>query len=230
MRLALLRLEGFEASLLLEGERLDELAALLKRVRARDGTAETELHARYRRFVERRLAEARERRNWFWLEDLDDAIQEVFLQFYESVRQGKFVYEGEERLEGFLVRTAWFVAMNLKDKVPKARRVSLFKTEDDEEGGLIMDLPSFARGAFERIHGRDCAELLYKTIGELAEARREVILRTLAGEKVRDICRATGKTAAAVSGLKFNAMKELKERLEENGFVRDCGAEELGHD
>jgi len=207
---------------------LDELAALLKRVRAKEGPAESELHARYRRFVERRLAEAKKKRNWFWLEDLDDAVQEVFLHFYEAVRQGKFTYEGEDRLEGFLVRTAWFVAMNLKDKVPRARSVSLFKNEDDEESGLIIDLPAFAKTASERIHGRDCTERLYRTIGELAEPRREVILRTLAGEKVRDIVAATGKTAAAVSGLKWNAMKELRERLFENGFARDCGAEVLG--
>ncbi len=204
---------------------MDDLAALVKRVRAKDASAESELHGRYRRFVERRLAEARERRNWFWLEDLDDAVQEVFIHFYQAVREGKFAFEGEERLEGFLVRTCWFVAMNAKDKVPKARRVSLFATDDDEEGGLILDLPSFARSASEHLHGRDCAERLYKTIQELGEARREVLLRTLQGEKVRDIVRATGKTAAAISGLKFNAMKELKEKLEANGFVKDCGAE-----
>ncbi len=207
----------------------DPIAALVKRVRAKDAAAEGELFGRYRRFVERRLSEARSRRNWFWLEELDDAVQEVFIQFFQSVRDGKFVFEGEDRLEGFLVRTCWFVAMNAKDKAPKARSVSLFRTEDDEEGGLILDLPSFARGASERLHGRDCAELLYKTIGELVESRREVILRTLQGEKVRDIVRATGKTAAAVSGLKFNAMKELREKLEANGFARDCGAEALAH-
>lgn len=204
---------------------MDPLAALLKRVRAKDGSAETELHGRFRRFVERRLAEARDRRNWFWLEELDDAVQEVFIHFFQAVRDGKFTYEGEDRLEGFLVRTCWFVAMNLKDKVPKARRVSLFKPEGDEEGGLILDLPSFARSASEGLHSRNCAELLYRTIGELVESRREVILRTLQGDKVRDICRATGKTAAAVSGLKFNALKELRDKLEANGFARDCGAE-----
>lgn len=204
---------------------MDQLAALVRRVRAKDSTAEAELFARYRRFIERRLAEARARRNWFWLEELDDAVQEVFVQFFQSVRDGKFVYEGEDRLEGFLVRTCWFVAMNAKDKAKKTRAVSLFRSEDDEEGGLILDLASFAKSASERIHRRDCAERLYRTIAELAEARREVILRTLQGEKVRDIVRATGKTASAVSGLKFNAMKELRDKLEANGFARDCGAE-----
>ncbi|MEZ0230095.1 MAG: hypothetical protein ACAI25_15840, partial [Planctomycetota bacterium] len=77
---------------------MDDLAALIKRVRAKDGSAESELHGRYRRFVERRLAEARERRNWFWLEELDDAVQEVFIHFFQAVREGKFAFEGAERL------------------------------------------------------------------------------------------------------------------------------------
>lgn len=204
---------------------MDELAALMKRVRAKDARAESEVFERKRRFVERRLKEARERRNWFWLEELDDAVQEVFVQFFSAVRDGKFAYEGEARLEGFLVRTCWFVAMNLKDKAPR-KAVSLFQRSDEnEDEGLILDLPAFAKTASEKLHRRECAELLYRTIGELAESRREVILRTLEGEKVRDIVQATGKTAAAVSGLKWNAMKELKEKLEANGFVRDCGAE-----
>ncbi len=209
---------------------MEDLAALLGRVREKDASAESELHARYRRFVERRLKEARARRNWFWLEETDDAVQEVFLHFFQAVREGKFVFEGEERLEGFLVRTCWFVAMNLKDKVAKTRAVSLFKTDDDDEGGLIVDLPGFAATASSHALRKECAELFYAAVQGLNEARRDVILRTLQGEKVREIVRATGKTAAAVSGLKFNAMKDLKTALEANGFARDCGAEAFSHE
>src|SRR2546423_10169395 len=71
------------------GELLDPLAALIQRVRAKDGSAEADLHGRYRRFVERRLAEGRARRNWFWLEELDDAVQEVFIHFFQAIRDGK---------------------------------------------------------------------------------------------------------------------------------------------
>src|SRR5207247_1679774 len=84
------------------------------------------------------------------------------------------------------------------------------------------DLPAFGRSASERIHGRECAELLYRTIHELVESRREVILMTLQGDKVRDIVRATGKSAAAVSGLKFNAMKEPRENREANCPAREA--------
>ena len=65
-----------------------ELAELVKRVRARDSTAETALHARFRRFVEHRLKDARLRRNWFWLDDQEDAVQEVFIHFFAALRAG----------------------------------------------------------------------------------------------------------------------------------------------
>jgi RNA polymerase sigma factor (sigma-70 family) len=207
-----------------ERDARDELAELVRRVRARDTAAEAALHARFRRFVEHRLREARTRRNWFWLDDLDDAVQEVFIQFFAALRAGKFIFEGEARLQGFLVHTAWFVAMNLKDQKKGVRTVSLFGTREDGENGLVLDLPAFAEAASERLHGRECTERLYRAIEELGGARKEVVLRTLAGEKVRDIVRATGKTASAVSGLKFNALAELREKLEANGFVRDCGS------
>lgn len=207
-----------------------ELASLVERVRARDAAAEEALHERYRRFVERRLSEARRRRNWFWLDDLEDAVQEVFVQFFTSLREGKFAFEGSDRLEGFLVKTCWFVAMNAKDRAPRGRTVSLFagRPGDGDEGGLIEDLPAFASTASERVVRRECAERFYRAVGELGGARREVVLLTLEGRKVRDIVKATGKTASAVSGLKFNALKELREKLEQSGFVRDCGPELLG--
>lgn len=201
----------------------EELAALVKKVRARDPAAEAALHGRYRRFVERRLAEARERRNWFWLDDQEDAVQETFVSFFAAVRDGRFAFEGESRLKGFLVRTAWFVAMNAKDKAPKTRTVSLSVGPDDEAN--TIDVPSFVASASDRLARRECTERLYAAIQSLADSRRDVVLRTLAGEKVREIVKATGKTAAAISGLKFNAFKELKVKLEENGFVRDCGAD-----
>ena len=60
------------------------LEALLERAKARDAAAETELHDRYRRFVRRRLEETRKRRNWFWLVDVESAVQEVFAQFFKA--------------------------------------------------------------------------------------------------------------------------------------------------
>ena len=197
-----------------------ELAALLERVRRREPAAEEAVHDRLRPFVLRRLEEARARRNWFWLTDAEGVVQDVFSQFFQVVREGRFTFEGRRRLEGFLLRTAYFAAMNTKDKVARHQALSL---HDPEEGELRFDLPAFARAAWEGLEQRECLELLARAVAGLGENRREVIERTLLGQKVREICAATGRTPASVSGLKFNALVELRQRLLEAGFLERCG-------
>lgn len=165
------------------------------------------------------MAGARRRRNWFWLTDPEDVVQDVLTQFIQAVRDGKFRYDGERALEGYLVRTAWFVAMNLKEK--HRAHVSL---HDPEEGGLRFDLPAWSEAIHQQVDRRDCLRLLGEAIAELNPNRREVVERTLLGEKVREICAATGRTPASISGLKFNAFVELRKRLGERGFLERCGA------
>jgi RNA polymerase sigma factor (sigma-70 family) len=212
-------LEGVSGVSVPEPEDRD-LADLVERAQAREAGAERELHDRFRRFVHRRLEEARRRRNWFWLTDVEAAVQEVFSQFFTALRGGKFAFQGKHRLEGFLVRTAWFVAMNLKDRANRDKAVSLF---DDEEGGLRFDVAAFGAAVYEQLDRKECLEMLGNAVGELNESRREVVERTLLGQKVREICAATGKTPASVSGLKFNAFTQLRKRLTALGFVEKCG-------
>lgn len=197
----------------------EPIESLVARARGGEEEAQGALFTRYEPFVRRRLAEARRARNWFWLTDLDDAVQETFAQFFGALRGEKFRYEGEGRLEGFLVRTAWFVSMNLKDK-HRGGELSLF---DAEEGGLAFDLPAWAEAVYDGLERRDCLRLLAAAVAELNPSRREVVERTLLGQPVRQICAATGKTPASVSGLKFNALVELRRRLAERGFLERCG-------
>lgn len=204
----------------LPDEHDEALRDLLERAGERNADAETELHDRYRSFVQRRLEEARSRRNWFWLTDIESAVQEVFAQFFRALWAGKFTFEGRRRFEGFLVRTAFFVAMNLKDKARHVRAVSI---HDDEEGGLRFDVAAFADAVFDQVERRNCMQTLAEAIGSLNENRRDVIQRTLLGQKVREICADTGKSPASVSGLKFNAMVELRKKLVGMGFLEHCG-------
>ncbi len=192
----------------------------MSRAKSRDGVAETELHDRFRPFLRRRLQEARTRRNWFWLTDIESATQDVFAQFFKALREGKFTYEGQRRLEGFLVRTAFFVSMNLKDKAKNDRHLSIF---DSDEGGLRFDVAAFAEAAYEQIDRKVCLRLLGEAIAQLNSSRRDVVERTLLGQKVRDICTATDRTAASVSGLKFNAFVDLRKHLGNVGFMDRCG-------
>lgn len=203
------------------------LAQLLERVatRASSGSqaaseAEEALCRRFWPFVTRRVEEARRRRNWFWLNDVEGVVQDVFTQFFAAHRAGKFTFEGRKRLEGFLMRTAYFVAMNLKDRVARDRALSL---HDDEEGGLRFDVAALAEAIPEQLDRAECLRLLARAIAGLNENRREVVERTLLGQKVRDICAETGRSASSVSGLKFNAFVDLRRLLVDADFTARCG-------
>jgi len=198
----------------------DPLTELVERARAEDSEAEGAIYERMRPFVARRLREARARRNWFWLNDLDDVVNRVFAQFFLALRAGKFSYRDPTGLEGFLLRTGFFVVMNLKDKARDSRWLSL---HDEEEGGLRFDVADFARTAPEDLDHRECLKILGAAVAALNENRRDVIERTLLGQPVRQICEETGRTGSSVSGLKFNALKELRQRLVEQGFLERCG-------
>jgi DNA-directed RNA polymerase specialized sigma24 family protein len=197
----------------------EELGELVARAALQEATAETALYERYQRFVRRRLGETKARRNWFWLTDLDSAVQDVFTQFFLSLRDGKFHYEGQRRLEGFLLRTSFFVAMNLKDRAREEQVLSIF---DPEDGGLRFDMASFADAVYDQVDRQRCLKLLGEAVNSLNENRREVIERTLLGQKVREICSATERSPASVSGLKFNALVELRKKLEQVGFLGHC--------
>lgn len=182
--------------------------------------AESQLYQRYYRFVERRMADARRRRNWFWLTDLDDAVQDVFIQFFQALKSDRFQFKSEEELKGFLIKTSFFVVMNLKDKKPRERSFSQFSDEDGENP--IVNLAVFSDNIFRSTERKRCLKLFYEAVELLTKNRRDVIVRTLLGQKVRDICAATNKSPASISGLKFNALKELRSHLEKRKFLEDC--------
>lgn len=144
----------------------------------------------------------------------------MFAQFFQALRGGKFSFEGESRLQGFLLRTAFFVAMDRKDRARRHEAISLY---DPDEGGLRFDVADFADAVYDQLDRQRCLKLLAGAIQGLNENRREVLERTLAGEKVRDICAATGRSASSVSGLKFNALVELRKILADSGFLEQCG-------
>ncbi|MBL4848671.1 MAG: sigma-70 family RNA polymerase sigma factor [Planctomycetes bacterium] len=200
----------------------EELKALIEGAAKGESEAEEALYTRYQRFVTRRLTETRSRRNWFWLTDLESAVQDVFVQFFKAVREGKFSFEGEHRLEGFLLRTGFFVAMDRKDRARRDQAISLY---DPEEGELRFDVADFADSVYDQLERQRCLQLLAKAIGGLNESRREVIERSLSGQKVREICASMGRSPASISGLKFNACVELRKILGESGFLDQCGAQ-----
>ncbi len=195
----------------------------LAALRRGDGDAWERLLARYRPFVLGRLRQAAAARNWFWLDDFEDAAQEVLIRFFEAVQSGKFSYRDEDQLRGYLVRTAFYVAMKRKDAAAAERPLSdLF---EDEEGEALerFDLLAFAASAFDPIGRRECLRELYAAIERLQPARREVLKYTLLGLKPQAIAPRMERSANAVSVLKHHALEDLRAELEGTQFMELCG-------
>ena len=89
---------------------------------------------------------------------------------------------------------------------------------------MAFDVAAFAEAVHESVDRQECLRLLAKAIERLNPNRREVVERTLLGQKVRQICADTGRSAASVSGLKFNAFVDLRRALEDVGFLGRCGS------
>lgn len=203
---------------------MSELESWLAAVERGDPQAEAAIPERLRRFVTARLRRAAARRNWFWLTDLDEVAQEVLVRFVVAVREGRFRYRDDHQLLGFLVRTAFYVAMAYKDASLHEEPLSGLESEDEETAPADrFDLLAFAESAFDTYGRRACLQELYRCIGQLADSRREVLRLTLLGYDAEAIARRMGRTRQAVYVLKHRAIEELRPRLEAADFMANCG-------
>lgn len=207
-----------------------DVAAQVMALRRGEDEAGSALVERYRPFVLGRLKAAARARNWFWLDDIEDATQEVLVRFVEAVRAGRFVYRDESQLKGFLVRTAFYAVMQRQDD-----HMATWSPDDEQAvARLGLDrvgefrLPAFSAAAFDTLGRRECLEELYRAIDSLPEARAQVLRLTMLGLRPREIAPVMERSANAVSVLKTHALAELREALAETEFEANCGKYFLG--
>ena len=194
-----------------------------------DTDAWSTLAERYRPFIVGRLRHAARARNWFWVDDVEDLAQEVLVRFYEAVRDGRFRYRDDNQSRGFLVHTAFFVAMKHKDAAAWERPLGDLLTPDAQAAAVAsFDLAAFADTAFDTLGRRQCLEELYGAIEGLQEARAEVLRLTLLGLQPKEMAPILKRSANAVSVLKFHALEDLRAALESTEWARNCGRYFLG--
>ena len=202
---------------------VSETGRRIEALRRGDAEAWEHLLERYRPFVLGRLRQAAAARNWFWLDDFEDVAQEILIRFYEAVREGKFDYRDEDQLRGYLVRTAFFVAMKRKDAATAEKSLTDLFEGDEDDDLERFDLLAFAASAFDTVGRRDCLRELYAAIERLQPARREVLRYSLLGLQPRDIAPRMDRTPNAVSVLKHHALEDLRVELEASEFMDLCG-------
>lgn len=198
---------------------VEPLAMLIQRARAGEQTARAALYEQFAGHVLRRVRYGRRRRNWFWLDDEDDVLQEVFARFFSALDQGQYAHRDEDGLRGFLTRTGFFVIMDLKNKLRQQEKLGW-----DAAALERVDLRAFGRSLPDDLAARECLARLYAEIEDLPQARSRVLKGWLFGQSIAELARQMGRSANAVSGLKFQGIKQLRERFEETSFLADCGA------
>lgn len=176
--------------------------------------------AAWRPWIAGRVRRAARVRNWFWLTDAEDLVQDALALFHRRVVEKTFRYQSDPQLKAYLVRAAFFMAMRQK-RAAKLETRSLDAREADRPGA---DLPAidWVAAAWEASDRRRCLELLAGSLATLIPARRQVLEMTLVGFKPALIAERLGKTSGAVSCLKFHALADLKRALDATRFREDC--------
>ncbi len=198
---------------------VEPLAELVQRARAGAAEARTELYERFADHVLRRIRYGARRRNWFWLDDEDDIVQEVFARFFAALDRGQYAHRDEDGLLGYLTRTCFFAIMDLKNKLRQQEKLGW-----DAAALESLDMRAFGRSLPDELAVKECLSRLYAEIEDLPEARARVLKGWLFGQSIADLAGQMGRSANAVSGLKFQALKQLRERFEATSFLADCGA------
>jgi RNA polymerase sigma-70 factor (ECF subfamily) len=177
-------------------------ADLVRRIRAGDAMAETELVERYSRGLLYML-----RRTAVDPALAEDLHQEAFRIVLERLREREL--EEPERLAGFLHRTAknLFVAGYRKG----ARR----KTDGEVEG--MEAVPDPASGPLQETLRQEEAGLVRRLIGELDTDRdRQLLYRFYIAEEDKErICADLGLSSLHFNRVLFRARQRFKEILEE---------------
>lgn len=174
----------------------------------------------WRPWLAGRVGRVARARNWFWVTDPEDLVQEALVLFGQRVREGRFRFQSEPQLKAYLLKAAFFVAMRWK----RAARLQTRPLDTTPDHPAPRDLPAidWVAAAWEASDRYRCLEMLVATLAGLGTQRRQVLELTLLGLKPWMIAERMGKTPGAVSCLKFHALADLKRALEGTRFIQDC--------
>jgi RNA polymerase sigma-70 factor (ECF subfamily) len=182
---------------------------LVERCRASDHAAFRELFRRHRtdvaRLVQRMLGPSA---------DIEDVVQEVFLQVYRSIED----FRGAARFSTWLYRVTVNVVL-MHRRAARSRPV------------LVEERPGFAPsdGAAlpdEEVAKRARIEALYRLLERLTEKKRTVfILHDIQGMTPAEISRLVGAPVLTVRTRLFYARRELSALLGEEPALRSFASE-----
>ncbi len=183
-------------------------AAVMLRAKAGDDAAFNFLIEKYRRPIVSFMH--RMTRNAGVAEEL---AQEVFLRVYRS----RETYQAHAKFSTWLYRIATNLAVNhARDTRHERPELSVSLDEQDEDTGLVVDLPDAAPNVEQNIVERERIEAIRRHVQALPERQRmAVIMHKYQGMDYRQIAEVLKLSESATKSLLFRAYETLRDRLKE---------------
>ena len=178
---------------------MTELTELIERCKAGDGLAFREVFRDHRADVARLVQRMTGRPG-----DLEDLVQEVFLQVYRSIKD----FRGQSRFSTWLYRVTVNVVL-MHRRAAKSRPV-LQEAPEDGFGRDARDLPDD-----QVARGRRVAAF-YRLLERLSDKKRAVfVLHELEGLSPAEVAKVVSAPVLTVRTRLFYARRELLEMLKE---------------
>jgi RNA polymerase sigma-70 factor (ECF subfamily) len=190
-----------------------ELAQLIERCKAGDGLAFREVFRSHRADVARLVQRMTGRPA-----DLEDIVQEVFLQVYRSIKD----FRGQSRFSTWLYRVTVNVVL-MQRRAARSRPV-LHEAPDDAFGADLRDLPDDQVARARRVSA------FYRLLDRLSDKKRAVfVLHELEGMAPSEIAKVVSAPVLTVRTRLFYARRELLALLREEPSL-EVVARELVHE
>ncbi len=183
---------------------MTELTELIERCKAGDGLAFREVFRNHRADVARLVLRMTGRPG-----DLEDLVQDVFLQVYRSIKD----FRGQSRFSTWLYRVTVNVVL-MQRRAAKSRPV-LQEMPDEGVGNDARDLPDD-----QVARGRRVAAF-YRLLDRLSDKKRAVfVLHELEGLSPAEVAKVVSAPVLTVRTRLFYARRELLEMLREEPALK----------
>jgi len=174
-----------------------DLTDLVERCKAGDGSAFREVFRNHRADVARLVLRMTGRPG-----DLDDLVQDVFLQVYRSIKD----FRGQSRFSTWLYRLTVNVVL-MQRRAARSRPV-LQGASDDAFGADVRDLPDDQLARTRRVAA------FYRLLDRMSDKKRAVfVLHELEGLSPSEVAKVVGAPVLTVRTRLFYARRELLEML-----------------
>jgi RNA polymerase sigma-70 factor, ECF subfamily len=148
--------------------------------------------------------------------DMDDLLQEAFIQVFQSLRG----WRAEASLSTWIDRVSVRVAFRYLSQ--RKRRIQTSVLDGDEGDAGVIDMAAFEAPGARRQLARDGVKRLYEVLDELGPAARLAFtLHEIDGRPLSEVAALVGSTVTATKLRVWRARKKIEQAAGEDPVLRE---------